>query len=179
MAVYKSMNQTDMFLGITANNIRVSFIAFLLGIFSAFGTGYALLSNGIMLGTFHGFLAGYGLIVEPIATIWIHGTLEIFAIIVSGGAGIIMGNSLFYPGTYSRLKSFQQGVIRGLKIVIGLIPVFILAGFLEGFVTRYTNLPLFIRFSIIGLSLTLIVSYFYIYPRKIISKKIQNGKFSN
>ena len=49
MAVYKQMNQVDMFLGITFNNIRVSFFAFMLGILFSFGTAYILFSNGIML----------------------------------------------------------------------------------------------------------------------------------
>ena len=41
MAVYKQMNGVDMFLGITFNNIRVSFFAFMMGLFVSFGTaGY-------------------------------------------------------------------------------------------------------------------------------------------
>ena len=88
MAVYKSMNETEMFLGITLNNIKVSFIAFVMGIFTAFGTGYILLRNGVMLGTFHAFFASHGLLTESLATIWIHGTFEIFSIIVAGAAGI-------------------------------------------------------------------------------------------
>lgn len=175
LAVYKSMNQVEMFLGITINNIKVAFIAFVMGIFTAFGTGFILLRNGIMLGTFHAFLAKHQLIYDSIGTIWIHGTLEIFAIIIAGSAGIIMGNSLIFPKTYSRLLSFQKGAKTGIKIVFGLIPIFIVAGFLEGFVTRYTTAPYFIRYSIIVCSLLFIFYYFYIYPRNLISKNLKNG----
>lgn len=170
LAVYKSMNQMDMFLGITFNNIRVSFYAFVMGIFSAIGTGFIILRNGVMLGTFHSFLAGQGFLLDSIATIWIHGTYEIFAIIVAGGAGIVLGNSIIFPKTYSRIQSFRQGAVRGSKMIIGLIPVFIVAGFLESFVTRYTHISYFIRFSIIGFSLLSIIFYFYLYPLHLLKK---------
>jgi uncharacterized membrane protein SpoIIM required for sporulation len=176
LAVYKSMNEVEMFLGISINNIRVAFVAFIFGIFTSFGTGFILIRNGIMLGTFHAFLADYDLVLESIATIWIHGTLEIFAIIVAGGAGIILGNSFIFTGTYSRGYAFRKGALKGIKIAFGLIPIFLIAGFLEGFVTRHTEYSYLMRFSIIGASLLFISYYFYFYPRKLISNKKYHGK---
>jgi uncharacterized membrane protein SpoIIM required for sporulation len=178
LAVYKSMNEVDMFLGITLNNIKVSFFAFAMGLFTPVGVGYILLRNGIMLGTFQSFLADQGFLLDSVATIWVHGTFEIFAIIAAGGAGIIIGNSIIFPKTYTRLLSFRNGALQGSKIIIGLIPIFIVAGFLEGFVTRYTQAPYWIRFSIIGCSLISIVLYFYIYPIYL-NKKFNHGKLKN
>lgn len=178
LAVYKSMNQVDMFLGITVNNIRVSFIAFVMGVFTSIGTGFIMLRNGVMLGTFHSFLAEQGFLLDSIATVWVHGTYEIFAITVAGGAGIVMGNSIIFPKTYTRIQSFRIGAVRGVKMIIGLIPVFVMAGFLEGFVTRYTQAPYFIRFSIIGISLLSILYYFYFYPLQLL-KKQNYGKQTN
>lgn len=171
LAVYKSMNQVDMFLGITVNNIKVSFIAFVMGVFTSVGTAFIILRNGVMLGTFHSFLAEQGFLLDSIATIWVHGTYEIFAITVAGGAGIVMGNSIIFPKTYSRIHSFRQGARRGVKMIIGLIPVFVIAGFLEGFVTRYTQAPYVIRFAIIGFSLLSIAYYFYFYPLQLLKKQ--------
>jgi len=108
---------------------------------------------------------------ESFMTIWIHGTIEISAIVIAGGAGLAMGNSLLFPGTYSRIVSLKKGAKDGLKIVIGLVPLFIFAGFLESFVTRYTKFPSFIKLGIIGLSAFFIVYYFVLYP--IYLKKIQ------
>jgi len=180
LAVYKKMNQVDMFLGITINNIKVSFYAFAFGLLTPIGAGYILLRNGVTLGTFQSFLEREGFLLDSLATIWIHGTLEIFAIIVAGAAGILMGNSILFPGSYSRLESFRRGAQKGSKMVLGLVPVFIAAAFLEGFVTRYTQAPYAIRFSIILISLLLIVCYFYLYPRKLIKNSIydkQNHQF--
>jgi uncharacterized membrane protein SpoIIM required for sporulation len=108
-------------------------------------------------------------------TIWIHGTLEISAIIIAGAAGLIMGNSILFPGTYSRLVSFRKGAKTGLKIVIGLIPVFIFAGLLESFVTRYTNMPVIFSLVIIIFSLVTVIFYFIIYPKKL-SKGEKNAR---
>jgi uncharacterized membrane protein SpoIIM required for sporulation len=172
LAVYKKMNQIDMFLGITVNNIYVSFLCFILGIAFSLGTGWMLLSNAIMLGAFQYFFYSKGLLLESILTIWIHGTLEISAIIIAGCAGLTMGNSILFPGTYSRGVSFVKGAKQGLIIAIGLVPIFITAGFLESFVTRYTNMPLWLSISIIGSSLFFIIWYFVIYPIQLNKKSL-------
>jgi len=80
---------------------------------------------------------------------------------------LVLGNSILFPKTYSRLVSFRAGLKSGLKIVTGLIPVFITAGFLEGYVTRHTEMPLYASLFIILGSLAYIIWYFIIYPRKI------------
>ncbi len=170
LAVYKSMNQMEMFLGISLNNIKVSFLAFVFGVFTPLGTAFLLLQNGVMLGAFHMLFAQENLLTEAFATIWIHGTLEIFAIIVAGAAGITMGKSIIFPGTYTRAVSFRQGAETGAKMVLGLVPVFIIAAFLEGFITRLTHLPLSIRFLIIAASALSIAYYFYYYPNKLTKK---------
>ncbi|CAN5386502.1 stage II sporulation protein M [soil metagenome] len=164
MAVYKSGTQIDMFLGITINNIYVSFICFAMGILCSFGTGYMLFTNGIMLGAFQAFFYGKGLLLQSALVIWIHGTLEISAIVIAGCAGLTMGNSILFPGTYSRGVSFVKGAKQGVKIAVGLVPIFITAGFLESFVTRYSNMPMWLSLSIIGISLSFIIWYFIIYP---------------
>ncbi len=167
MAVYKQMGQTEMFLGITINNVRVSFMVFVAGILTSLATGYLLFSNGLMLGAFQYFFYQKGLLATSVLTIWIHGTLEISAIIIAGAAGLIMGNGLLFPGTYTRLQSFRNGAKKGLKIVIGLVPVFILAGFLEGFVTRMTDMPILFKLAIILGSAIFIFIYFIFIPLKI------------
>ena len=164
LAVYKKMNAIDMFLGITVNNIWVSFLAFVSGLLLWFGTGWLLLTNGIMLGAFHHFFYAKGLLAEALLTVWIHGTLEIAAIIVAGCAGLVIGNSLLFPGTYTRRQSFQSAAKRGVKLAVGLVPIFIVAGFLEGFVTRHTEMPLWLSLTIIGASILFVTYYFVIYP---------------
>lgn len=175
MAVYKSMNQIDMFLGITINNIRVAFVCFALGLLFSFGTGVMLLYNGIMLGAFQYFFYSKGLLLQSVLVIWIHGTLEISAIIIAGCAGLVMGNSILFPGTYSRGASFIIGAKQGVKIVIGLVPIFITAGFFESFVTRYSQMPMWLSLMIIGSSILFIAWYFIVYPILLKNKVRKKG----
>lgn len=163
LGVYASGDQATMFLQITLNNIYVSLRAFVMGLLASFGTIAMLFVNGVMLGAFQYFFYERGLLVESVLKIWIHGTLEISAIIIAGCAGLTLGNSLLFPGTYSRLESFKRGVKQGLKISVGLVPIFVAAGFLESFVTRLA-LPPFVSVAIILTSAAFIVWYFIIYP---------------
>lgn len=164
MAVYKKMNELDMFLGISINNIRVALYAFVMGIFLGLGTIFVLMQNAIMLGSFQYFFYDQGLLWDSVRTIWIHGTIEISVIIVAACAGLVVGKSILFPKTYSRLTSFVKGVKAGLKIVISTIPFFIIAGFLEGFVTRHTEMPDWLALSIIIISFLLILYYYVLYP---------------
>jgi len=173
MAIYKSGGSTYSFLMITINNIRVSFIAFVAGVFFSIGTVYVLLNNGVMLGAFQYFFYEKNVFFDSVLSIWIHGTLEISAIIIAGGAGLVIGNSILFPKTFSRAASFRKGARDGLIIIVGLIPVFIIAGFLEGFVTRYTDMPVLLSLAIILSSLAFVVFYFIVYPIYL-DKKLKN-----
>lgn len=163
--VYKQHDPFMMFLMIALNNIRVSCFAFVFGILCSVGTVVLLMYNGIMLGSFQYYFFSKGLGMASVLVIWIHGTLEISAIVISGAAGLILGNSLLFPKTYSRLISFKRGAKDGLKIIIGLIPLFIIAALLESFVTRHTSMPTWLSGSILATSFFFIIWYVVIYPR--------------
>ncbi|MEP2937229.1 MAG: stage II sporulation protein M [Gilvibacter sp.] len=166
-AVYKSGGEFGTFIAITVNNIRVAIIAFALGVITSIGTGLVLFSNGVMVGAFFMFFYTRDVFWEASKNIWLHGTIELSVIVVAGCAGIVMGNSILFPKTFSRRLSFVKGAKDGLKIVISTIPFFIIAGFIEGFITRYSNMPIWLALSIITASLILIVYYYIIYPIKL------------
>jgi uncharacterized membrane protein SpoIIM required for sporulation len=175
LAIYKSMDSGSMFFAITINNIRVSLICFAAGVLFSMGTVYMLFTNGVMLGAFQYFFYMKGLLLQSVLVIWIHGTLEISAIIIAGAAGLTMGNSILFPGTYSRADSFRMGAKKGVKIVIGLFPIFVVAGFLESFVTRHNEMPAWMSISIILLSLSFIIGYFIIYPIHLNNKQTKTN----
>ncbi len=167
LAVYKSARKMNMFFGITYNNIRVSFNAFIMGLLTAFGTGYFLLINGVMVGCFLNFFNNEGLLYEAIRVIMIHGTIELSAIVIAGAAGFVLGNSFLFPGTLSRTASMVKAAKEGVKMIIGLVPLFIAAGFLESFVTRLTEMPDWSSWAIISLSAAYIIIYFVLLPQHI------------
>tara|TARA_R110002020_G_scaffold454448_1_gene669959 strand:- start:88541 stop:89497 length:957 start_codon:yes stop_codon:yes gene_type:complete len=170
MAIYKDANEIEMFMGITVNNIKVALFAFIFGILIGVGSLFIMMRNGVMLGSFQYFFYDKGMLWDSARTIWIHGTIEISVIIIAGCAGLVLGNGILFPGTYTRLESFKIKLKDGLKIVISTIPFFIIAGFLEGFVTRHTEMPDWLAILIIGLSLSLILFYYVIYPRIVYKK---------
>lgn len=172
MGVYGEMPQTGMFLMITVNNIRVAFMAFALGIFATLGTYVLLLRNGIMLGSFQWWFYTKGLFMTSFLAVWIHGAFEISAIIIAGAAGITLGNGLLFPRSFTRVQSLVFSAKRGLTILLSLIPFFIIAGFLESFVTRYYNvLPAIVKWLIILLSFAIIIFYYVVYPFYVAKRK--------
>jgi uncharacterized membrane protein SpoIIM required for sporulation len=168
--VYKSGNQLTMFLAIALNNVQVSFVIFVAGFLVSIGTVWFLFENGVMLGAFQYYFFAKGLGLKSVLVIWIHGTLEISSFIIAGAAGFVLGNSILFPGTHKRSTSLKNGAKDGLKMMIGLVPVFICAAFLEGFVTRYSKMPAWLSIFILAASLTFIVWYFVIYPIRLQKK---------
>lgn len=173
VAVYKSGSNWGSAFGITLNNLYVGMLSFIYGVFGGIGTGYVLLNNGIMLGAFQFFFYREGVFWESVRGIWIHGSMEIFAIVIEGAAGLILGASILFPKTYSRLTSFKIGMKDGVKILISTFPFTVLAGILEGYVTRYSNtMPNWLSVGIILITLSIISFYYLIYPH-LVHKKLK------
>jgi uncharacterized membrane protein SpoIIM required for sporulation len=127
-----------------------------------------------MLGVFEHLFFKHGLGLQSILVVFIHGTLEISAIVVSGMAGLVLGNSILFPKTFTRAQSIRYGVKDGVKIMVGLIPVFTVAAFFEGFVTRHTDMPLVISISILLASLSFVVFYYIYYPAVVMRRTTQH-----
>lgn len=171
--VYADGSPVSMFFMITWNNIMVSFRVFVFGIFASFGTGAFLFYNGLMVGTFTTFFYQQEQLSHALPVIMLHGTIELSSIVIAAAAGFKMGNSLLFPGTYSRMASFRKGALQGLKMVMGLVPFFILAGFIESFITRYAFMPASFKILIIAISAALMLYYFVFYPQQL----HRNGRF--
>lgn len=167
MNVYAMDGEVDSFLGITLNNIGVAFRIFVMGMLTSVGSALMLLYNGVMLGCFETFFWQHGLLYDSMLSVFLHGTLEISAIVVAGAGGLALGNGMLFPGTFSRIASFRRGAKRGLKIVVGTVPIFIIAGFIEGFLTRHTEVNDFVRLAFILLSLAFVVYYYWVLPRRV------------
>ena len=175
LAVYKSGSNWGSHIGITINNLKVGLLSYIYGIFAGVGTVFILFKNSIMVGAFQYFFYEQGVFGESVRGIWIHGSMEIFAMVVEAMAGLILGASILFPDTFSRYNSLKQGVRDSLKIVIATFPFTIAAGFLEGYVTRYSNImPNWLSIGIILTTLSAISFYFIIYPRIVYRKMIHS-----
>ena len=132
---YRRLPNAPLATRIMANNISVAFLAFALGITAGVGTCYVLLVNSMMIGAFFAHFDNHHLTYECWSFLAPHGVLEIFAILVAGAAGLRLGLSLAVPGRLSRRASLQAGAKKAVLLVLGTIPMFLVAGAIEGFVT--------------------------------------------
>lgn len=173
MAIYKDEYAIQMFFRIAVNNLSIAFRTFLSGLFFGIGTVGTLVFNGIMVGVFQFFFIERGLFVDSALTIWMHGTFEISAIIIAGGAGLMLGRALVFPGTFTRLQSLRIAARSGIRVILLVGLMLFVAAIIETFVTRYTSLDNWIRFGLIVAMFALVVFYVVIYPRWVFKKGLQ------
>lgn len=167
MAVYKSGSMLGGALGIMGNNLMVAMNCFVSGIFLGIGTLMIMIYNGVMVGSFQQFFFERGVGWESVLGIWTHGTIEISCIIVAGGAGLVLAKGLIWPGTLSRSRAFQLSGLSGLRIMAGIAPLIVLAGIIEGFITRLTDIPTPLRVVFLLVNLFFVLYYFVIRPYQV------------
>ncbi len=173
--VYKNENDLSMFVQIAFNNIKVAFLCYTMGLTAGVGTLYFLFQNGLMVGVFEFMFFHHGLGFQSVLVIFIHGTLELSAIVIAGCSGLVLGTSLLFPGTYTRMQSLGNAAKDSIKIIISLVPIFIVAAFFEGFVTRHTGMPLWLSLTILLSSAGFIVWYFIIFPIRVSKRAIDEA----
>ncbi len=172
VAVYKSGSNWGSAIGITINNLIVGSKMYIMGIFAGLGTLAALFENSVMLGSFQYFFYEQKVFWASVRGIWIHGSMEIFGMVIEAAAGFVLGASILFPKTYSRLNSFKMGLRNSLKIWFSTIPFTIAAGMLEGFITRYSiDMPIWLSVFIILSTLSLISWYYLVYPFRVNKKQ--------
>lgn len=162
--VYKDKSTFGMLYGIASNNLYITVVTYVTGLFFSLGTVFILFKNGIMLGAFEYFFISKGLGLQSVLVVFIHGTLEISAIIIAGGAGLVLGNSILFPKTYTRMVSMMRGAKHGIKIIVGILPIVVVAAIFESFLTRHTEMPAWLSIFILAASFCFIVWYVVIYP---------------
>ena len=120
---------------IMTNNIQVAILAFAGGVTFGVGTIYVLISNGILVGALAALYWHYGKAYDFWAYIVPHGMIELTAIFIAGGAGLLMGYKLLVPGHFSRNYQLKLQAKRSVQLLLGTIPLFVIAGLIEGYIT--------------------------------------------
>lgn len=117
------------------NNVQVGFLAFGLGVFLCLPTVWLLGFNGINLGFAAGLFTAAGAAPKFWGLILPHGLLELTAVAIAGGAGLALGWCIVSPGDRPRGRALGEEARRAVVLVMGLVPVFLVAGLIEGLVT--------------------------------------------
>jgi uncharacterized membrane protein SpoIIM required for sporulation len=143
---------------IQANNITVTFLAFAGGLLGGLGTLFVLFKNGLLLGIVFELCIRYRFWEIPIF-IAAHGVIELTAIFIAGGAGLLVGKALLIPGDMRRIDALVTNGLLAIKLVLGCIPMLLIAGLIEGFISPSHILPAY-KFSISALSALVMAMYF-------------------
>jgi uncharacterized membrane protein SpoIIM required for sporulation len=129
---------------VLTNNIRVSLVAFALGSLACVPGVGILAFNGVNVGVVGAVFVDAG---EPgtfFGHIAPHGFLELTAIVISAAAGLRVGWAMIAPGDRRRSDALAEEGRAAVVLVLGCVPVFVVAGIIEGFVTP-APLPLALR----------------------------------
>jgi uncharacterized membrane protein SpoIIM required for sporulation len=143
---------------ILTNNISVAFSTFALGITAGVGTVWMMLLNGLMMGVVGVACWREGMSLPLWSFVAAHGVLELPAIFIAGGAGIGIAKGLLFPGSLPRRESLVRAGGRSVRLVLGTIPMLLVAGVVEGFVSP-TDLPNQLKFLLASALATLLVLY--------------------
>ena len=148
---------------ITTNNLSVTFTTFAGGILGGLGTVYMMLFNGLLIGVVTTACYRGGLAVSLWSFVAPHGALELPAIFIAGGAGLLLGKGLLAPGFLSRRDSLVASAAVAVRLLLGVIPLLIVAGLIEGFVSP-TAIPVALKFLLGGSLLVLLAGYVFLVP---------------
>ena len=151
---------------IMVNNIRVSFMAFALGVTAGIGTVYVLFYNGMVIGALTAIvIAGGASISRFSAMILPHGFIELTAIFISGGAGLLVGKGMLVPGNMKRKDSAIKSAKQAAYLIPCIIMMLIVAGIIEGFFTPLAINHWF-KLTFAFLTLGAMVVYYRFFLRK-------------
>jgi uncharacterized membrane protein SpoIIM required for sporulation len=145
---------------IMTNNLSVSFVAFASGIVAGLGTLYMMFFNGLMLGVIGAACWLNNMSDQLWSFVAPHGVLELPAIYISGGAGLRLARALLFPGNLSRRDSLIVGGAEASRLIVGVIPVLILAGIIEGFFSP-SSVRISIKFAFAAALFTAFVFYLW------------------
>ncbi len=151
---------------IMRNNIQVIFLSFAGGVLLGLFTLYILVVNGVMIGGLTGLTAHHGVGFELWTFVIGHGVIELSVIFMAGGAGLALGWAIIQPGLMSRRDSLAQTARMAIRIIIGSVPLLVLAGIIEGFFSPNETIPWFVKWFVGILSGVLLYSYLLFSGRK-------------
>lgn len=133
---------------IMQNNIRVAFLAFSGGVLCGLMTIWVMLTNGLLLGGLTGLAAYYGIGFELWTFVIGHGMIELSVIIIAGGSGLMLGWSLLHPGLLRRRDALVLAGRQAVTLLIGCVPLLVIAGLIEGFISPAEGLPWVVKWGV-------------------------------
>ena len=143
---------------IATNNIRVTFNAFALGATFGVGTLYYMAVNGLAHASVLAltYRAGYGH--ELLTFMAGHGVIELTCIFIAGGAGMLFGTALLFPGDRPRFDNLRLRGREAAQLITGCVPLLALAAAIEGFISP-APIPPAMKFAVAAVTGVALYAY--------------------
>jgi uncharacterized membrane protein SpoIIM required for sporulation len=151
---------------IMTNNIRVSFLAFAVGVLGGVFTVWLMILNGLMLGGLSGLTFHYGVGFELWTFVIGHGVVELSVIFMAGGAGLMLGWAVLRPGLYRRSDALRMAAHKAVRLLVPSVPLLFIAGTIEGFISPADSIPWPVKWGVGLLSGILLYGYLGLAGRK-------------
>ena len=145
---------------IMTNNLSVSFSAFAMGITAGIGTIWMIMLNGLLIGVIGAATWKAGMALQLWSFVAPHGVLELPAIFIAGGAGLEIARGLLFPGMLPRKVSLSQAGGRAARLLLGTIPMLIIAGIIEGFFSP-SGAPVAMKFGLAAVLFAALMAYLF------------------
>ena len=159
---------------IATNNIKVAISAFALGITFGLGTVVVLIFNGVNIGTVFGVCQDYGMADKLLAFVAGHGVIELTAIFISGGAGLLVGKGLLFPGQFKRIDALKKNFRPACEMFAGCVLLLLIAGSIEGFISPRTDIAPSVKYGISLATAICLLAYLLI-PRHLQKRSAEDG----
>jgi uncharacterized membrane protein SpoIIM required for sporulation len=159
---------------IMTNNMSVAFTTFAAGITFGVGTLFLLGFNGMMMGVIAAACWIAGMSLKLWSFVAPHGVLELPAIFIAGGAGLRLAQGLLFPGVLPRRDSLARAGAGAVKLVVGTIPMLVIAGVVEAFVSP-TNLPVSLKFAMAAALFAMLGAYLWWPAKRAAKSEVRPG----
>ena len=130
------------------NNIGIGFRTFASGVLLGVGSVFMLLFNSLFIGAVSGYLTNRGFIETFYTFVAGHGAFELTGIVLAGVAGLKLGWAVVAPGRLSRGESLRQAAAGGVRLILGVAALLVLAAFIEAFWSSNRAIPAAIKYAV-------------------------------
>ena len=151
---------------IMQRNIQVSITAFGSGLTAGLLTFWVLILNGLILGGLLGLTGYYGIGWDLATFVIGHGVIELSVIFMAGGSGLMLGWAILRPGLMRRRDALAQAARTSVRLLMGAVPMLIIAGTIEGFISPSETIPPFVKWAVGIGSGILLYSYLFLAGRE-------------
>ena len=142
------------------NNIRINFQVFASGLLAGLGSLFFLFWNGVHGGAVAGFLTHQGLGPNFWSFVATHSALELTSLVIAGGAGLLLGRAMVFPGRRSRRQAVVMAAREGLILVMGSAVMDVGAAGIEAFWSSSAAIPVVVKFSVAPALWAMVLAYF-------------------